>query len=168
MFLIMLIALQAAATQPHQSGTLSVCDVLTDDFTKLNGRRLSVRGLIGGTDEGIWLTGDCRSEIVAGGLRWSKHLWIEFGGQDKRAVRSWTAMLQKMRAAGADWTRDRIWATIIGPLETRGSMYDMVTQGPDGPRRAGFGHMGGAPAAMEVVEVRDVVVELRRDASEAR
>ena len=52
------------------SRTLSVCEVLADDPTKLNGQVVSVRGLLEKTQGGLRLRGECKSHLVTSGVTW--------------------------------------------------------------------------------------------------
>jgi len=139
--------------------TLSVCDVLAHDPTKLNGRLIKVKGLLGETDEGTWLIGECTTHLVTKGLSWGNDLSIHVDASDENTLRSWESMLAKLRRLHADPGKDRIWLTVVGRLETRASMDDEVVQMPYGLARAGFGHLGGSPAEINVVSVEDVGVE---------
>jgi hypothetical protein len=70
-------------------------------------------------------------------------------------------MLEKLNQLHADMGRDKIQVTIVGRIETRASMDDEVVQMPYGLRRAGFGHMGGSPAEINVISIDDVAIEPR-------
>ncbi len=156
--------LVATTTPARSAETFSVCDVLADDPTKLSGKVVSVRGLLGVTNEGIWLVGECKTHLVTKGLEWGNDLSVYVPAADDRAARSWEQMSNKLKRLHADLRRDRVWVTIIGRLETRQSMDDEVVQMPYGLRRAGFGHMGDSPAEINVVSIEDVSVERRRGA----
>jgi hypothetical protein len=62
------------AAAPHPSTALSVCDVLVNDPVKLNGKTISVRGHIGGSDEGTWLSAECPNHLVTKGVRWGSDI----------------------------------------------------------------------------------------------
>jgi hypothetical protein len=159
--LAIVIALQAASSErpARVPMTLSVCDVLADDPTKLNGKVIKVKGLLGGTDEGTWLTAECTTHLVTKGLAWGNDLSVYIDGSDQKTLRSWEKVGQKLKQLRANLGQDRIWVTIVGRLETRASMDDEVVQMPYGMARAGFGHMGGSPAEINVISVEDVRVE---------
>jgi hypothetical protein len=159
--LAIVIALQAASSERpvRVPMTLSVCDVLADDPTKLNGKVTKVKGLLGGTDEGTWLTAECTTHLVTKGLAWGNDLSVYIDGSDQKTLRSWEKVGQKLKQLRANLGQDRIWVTIVGRLETRASMDDEVVQMPYGMARAGFGHMGGTPAEINVISVEDVRVE---------
>ena len=53
--LLMLGQVVESREAPQVLATLSVCDLIANDPTKLNGKVIKVRGILGGTDEGIWL-----------------------------------------------------------------------------------------------------------------
>ena len=162
-FLAIFIAIQSVSRNgPTQSlTTVSVCDVLADDPTKLNGNVIRVRGLLSPTGEGTWLSGECKTHIVTKGLSWGNDLAMETDASDENAARSMERMRQKLKLLHPDYARDRVWVTIIGRLETRASMDDEVVQMPYGLHRAGFGHMSGSPAAINVMSIEEVTVERR-------
>lgn len=135
MLLAIFIVMQIAAAPSPPPKAVSVCELLARDATEMNGRIVSIRGLIGGTDEGTWLTGECKGHPGTGGVRWGNDLWVEIDTTGRVAMRSWNKMLGKMRAAHADWTQDRIWVTVVGRIETRASMSDEIALGPTGPRK---------------------------------
>jgi hypothetical protein len=157
----LLIAMQSVARgEPAKSlPTLSVCDVLADDPTRLSGKVIRVRGLLGGSDEGTWLSAECESHLVTKGLTWGSDLSVYVDVSDENIARSWERERKKLKGLHADWAHDKIWATIVGRLETRASMDDEVVQMPYGLARAGFGHLGGSPAEINVISVEDVTVE---------
>lgn len=160
MFLaIQILLMQAAVSAPTPlARTLSVCDVLADDPARLNGQVLSVRGTVVATEEGSWLTGTCKTHLVTKGLVWGNIIWIYVDQADQEAEHSWGTISTKARQHHADLRRDKIWVTIVGRLETRKSMKDAVYQMPYGPSKVGFGHMGAAPAEINVISVRYVVI----------
>jgi hypothetical protein len=160
MFLaIQILLMQAAANAATSSArTLSVCDVLADDPTRLNGQVLSVRGMVEATEEGSWLIGTCKTHLVTKGLTWANIIWIYVDHADEDAEHSWGTISTKASQLHADLRRDKIWVTIVGRLETRKSMEDAVYQMPYGPSKVGFGHLGAAPAEIDVISVRDVTI----------
>jgi len=151
-----ILAMQAAATVPPQ--TLSVCEVLAEDPARFNGATLSIKGRLQATQEGTWLTGDCKTHPVTKGLSWGNILWVYVDDSDEDVERSWRTISDKLTRLHADIQRDKILVTIVGRLETRRSMDDAVYQMPYGPTKVGFGHMGAAPAEINVLSVRDVTV----------
>ncbi len=159
----LLIGMQSAGrSEPAKSlPTLSVCDVLADDPTRLNGKVIRVRGLLGGSGEGTWLSAECKSHLVTKGLTWGSDLSVSVDASDENVARSWERMGQKLKLLRADWVHDRIRVTIFGRLRTRGSMEDEVVQMPYGLAHAGFGHMGGSAAEIIVISIEDVTVERR-------
>jgi len=161
MLLAILLAMQADThSEPPQSlATLGVCDVLAEDPTRLNGKVVKVRGFFSGTDEGNWLSGECKTHLVTKGLAWGSDLWVSVNFFDKNTLRSWEAMTEKLKQLHGNTRRDRVWVTIVGRLETRATMDDEVVQMPYGLARAGFGHVGGSPAQINVISVEDVRVE---------
>ena len=144
---------------PAHPKVLSVCDILADDPTKLNGSVIAVRGVLGGTDEGTWLTGECKTHLVTKGLEWANALSVYIPMADENVARSSERMRRKLKRMHADPSEDNVWVTIIGRLETRQSMDDEVVQMPYGLARAGFGHLSGAAAEINVLSFEDVAVE---------
>jgi hypothetical protein len=144
------------------SRVLTVCEVLADDPSKRNGQVVTVRGLYGGTDEGVWLSGECKTHLVTKGLSWGNDLSVYVDLSDERIARSWGRMFDTLRQLHADPRHDRIWVTFVGRIETKPSMDDEVVQMPYGLAKAGFGHMGDSPAEINVLGIKDVTVEGRQ------
>ena len=169
MFSFLVIALQlAAAARMAPSRVLSVCEVLADDPTRLNGKVVSVRGLLGGTDEGLWLSDECKSHLTTRGVTWGNAIWVPQGAEDEHAERSLLRFSKHLDSLHLQLGRDRIRVTIVGRIETRKSMDEALVQMPYGLGKFGFGHLSDAPAAIHVMSVRDVTVEGRsRDAGHA-
>ncbi len=162
-WLAILMVMQAGlpGRPPGSLAILSVCEVLAHDPTRLNGKVVRVKGFLGGTDEGIWLTEECQSHLVTKGLAWGNDLSVHVDLSDVDTSRAWGKMLEKLNQLHADMGRDKIQVTIVGRIETRASMDDEVVQMPYGLRRAGFGHMGGSPAEINVISIDDVAIEPR-------
>jgi hypothetical protein len=140
--------------------TMRVCELLGDDPTKLNGKTVKVRGLLTASDEGIWLLGECKTHLVTKGFIWANHLSVYVEVFNEATARSWDEMNLKLRRLHADASKDRIWVTLVGRIETRQSMDDEVIGTPPGPvRPIGFGHLNGAPAEINVISVEDVTLE---------
>jgi hypothetical protein len=144
---------------PPAAGLLSVCDVVAHDPTPLNGKLVLVRGRLAGGGEGFWLVDECKEHLVTRGLAWGSDIALSMDGAEL-AARSWGKMVARIKDLHADVNRDKVLVTILGRLETRGSLSDEVVQMPYGLRRAGFGHMGGSVAQIDVVSVEGVMVEL--------
>jgi hypothetical protein len=51
-----LISIQFVALAHAEPKTLSVCDVLAEDPTRLNSKVIAVNGLVGGSDEALGLS----------------------------------------------------------------------------------------------------------------
>jgi hypothetical protein len=159
--MLVLLVMQAAHRDkpPESLATLSVCEVIANDPTKLNGSVTKIRGLLATTDEGIWLIDECKTHLATKGLTWGNTLWVYVDPSDEEVLRSWGKMGAKITELHADTQRDRIWVTVIGRLVTRGSMDDEVVQRPYGLAKVGFGHLGGSPAEINIISVEDVTVE---------
>jgi hypothetical protein len=156
---LLVVALAGIGAASRSPSIKTVCDVLANDPTALNGALITVRGEYEFSDEGTWLVGECDSHLVTRGLEWPNTISISMNPSDDNASRSWGRMVQKLRRLHADPSRDRILLTIIGKLLTRASMNDEIVQMPYGLMRAGFGHLGTAPAEIDVVSVSNIRVE---------
>ena len=146
--------------QPRQPNvTMSVCDVLANDPTILNGKVIKVRGRYVSTDEGKWILGECKTHLETKGLVWSNSLSVDVDQSEKEYLRSWSRLGRKLRQLRFDSVRDTFVVTFVGRLTTRATMEDQVVQRPYGLAKAGFGHLGGSPAEIVVMSFEDVVVE---------
>jgi len=158
--LILILLPIKSAGQPRQPGvTMSVCDVLANDPTILNGKLIKVRGRYASTDEGIWLFGECKTHLETKGLVWSNSLAVDVDQSEKEYLRSWSRLGQKLRQLRFDPVRDTFVVTFVGRLTTRAAMEDQVVQRPYGLAKAGFGHLGGSPAEIVVMSFENVAVE---------
>jgi hypothetical protein len=86
---------------------LSVCDLLLDDPTTLNGRVLSIRGVLGGTDEGIWLWSDCKTHLVTDGIEWPNAVSVYFAESEDGSKRPFAKLDEALKGAseahGEEW-----------------------------------------------------------------
>ena len=157
----LLIALQTPLARDAEGPrkTLSVCEILADDPTKLNGAVVTVRGYLSATDHGTWLNADCKKHLVTKGLAWPDQLSVYVDASSDRIARSWEQVSHQSSRLGAVPGRDRIWLTITGKLETRESMDNEVVQMPYGLARAGFGQTGESPAEIRVISAQDIRIE---------
>jgi hypothetical protein len=157
---LLLIAMQSDKAGPSVTPkVLSICEILAGDPTRLNGKILTVRGVLAGTDEGSWLVEDCNTHLVTKGLTWANSFSIYADLSDAHIAASWQRMLERVRRLRVNAERDSVWITVVGRLETRASMDDEVVQMPYGLSKAGFGHIGEAPAEINVISVKNVVLE---------
>ena len=156
--LIFLMAMEQGKPLRQPTATLSVCDVLASDPTRLNGKVIRVRGLLAATDEGTWLIDKCKTHLVTKGLEWGNSLSIYVDASDEAIYRSWAKIGEKLKRLHVQQGRDDVWITVTGQLETRASMDDEVVQMPFGLAKLGFGHMGGSPAEINVISVDDVTI----------
>jgi hypothetical protein len=140
---------------------LGVCEVLVPDPTRLNGRRLAVRGRLVGSDEGVWLTEECATHLVTKGLIWGNAIAISLNESDGNAMRSWQQLQKRLKRRNRSDRDADVWVTLIGRLSTRATMADAVVEMPYGLTKAGFGHLGASAAEIEVVSVRNVETEPR-------
>ena len=163
--LMFLVATLASCLGDQDAGspplTLSVCGVLATDPTRLNGQILTVRGSLSGTDEGIWLSGQCETHLVTKGLVWGNDLAVLVETSDE-TQRSWDKMRRTLDQLRVKFERDEVEVTFVGKLVTRNSMDEEVIQRPYGLVKAGFGHMGASPAEIDVISVVNVNVKRRR------
>jgi len=137
----------------------TVCEVLKDDPVRLNGSVISVRGILSISDEGAWLFGDCEKHLVTRGVTWSNVLWLETDETDAQAVRSVKNMWKRIRTLHADPRNDSVYVTLVGRLETEASMNAAIVPRMDGTlARAGFGHLGAAPAQIVIQKATDITV----------
>jgi hypothetical protein len=155
----LIVAMQAAAATPRPLKAVSVCDILAEDPARFNGKIVSIRGRLEATQEGTWLTGDCKTHLITKGLTWGNLLWVYVDDSDEDIERSWRTITDTLSHLHADTQRDKILVTINGRLETRKSMDDAVYQMPYGLSKVGFGHMGAAPGEIDVISVQDVTIE---------
>jgi hypothetical protein len=88
---VVLVALQAETRgePPQPLKSLSVCEVIADDPTNLNGQVLKVRGMLGSTDEGMWLMEECETHLTTKGLTWGNSLSVYVDLSDQIIARSW-------------------------------------------------------------------------------
>jgi len=138
--------------------TLTVCDVLAGDPSGLNGKVISVRGILIATEEGTWLSGECKTHLVTKGLSWGNILWVYVDSSDEAVVRSWRGMFETLKHLHGDLHKDKVLVTIEGQIETRKSMDEAVYEMPYGWTKVGFGHQGVAPAEINVLSIKDVKV----------
>ena len=88
-FLIFLMAMQGAGGDKLQPlTTLTVCDVLASDPTRLNGKVIKVRGILAETDEGIWIIDKCKKHLATKGLEWRDALSVYVDSSDEGISRS--------------------------------------------------------------------------------
>lgn len=145
-----------------QSPLLTICDLLHDDPTKLNGKVIKLRGLLAITEEETSLMDECEAHLVTKGLSWGNTVSVSVDASDKDSLRSWEKIGEKLRVLRADLEHDKVWVTVIGRIETRASMDDEVVRRPYGFAKAGFGHLGEAPAEIKMISVESVEVERPR------
>ena len=158
--IVLAVQAEARSEPPKSFKTLSVCEVIANDPTKLNGQVVKIRGMLGSTDEGMWLLEEYETHLVTKGVTWGNSLSVYVDLSDKTIARSWEKMGAKLTTLHADTRGNRVWVTVIGRIETRASMDDEVLSGPYGlAKAAGFGHLGGSPAEINVLSVQDTSVE---------
>ena len=144
--------------------TLPICDVLKDP-SRYNGKQIAVRGYESGSDEGVYLKGDCAVALETDGIKWPNLIWLVYPGSsfalhtvdftlDKRSLDTAAAKVKAYKGPV------RVWLTYVGLLETREPFSLQVYRDKAGVKRpAGFGNGAAAPAQFVIKTVQDVVVE---------
>src|SRR5579884_1296257 len=89
------------------AGVLSVCEVLNKDPTSLNGRVLSIRGVLGVTDEGTWLWGDCKTHLVIEGVEWANAISVYLDASDDSSKQSFAKLDAAIKEANL--VRGSVW-----------------------------------------------------------
>ena len=94
MLILILFALRAQIATPaaEPSGVVSVCEMVANDPTKLNGKVVAVRGMLVTTEEGDWLgSKGCDRHLVTKGLSWPSILEVQLDDSNS-ARQSWKRM----------------------------------------------------------------------------
>lgn len=138
------------AAMPEDGLALTVCEVLSD-LDRYEGKSIIVVGRFSWTDEGSWLSEDCKLEIVRGGrefsdpqisIAWDRRLLEQKVAQLKR-----TTKLRKYRPS----KYNEKWVAVFGRLESRlPRQMQPATPLPNGwsATTNGFGHLSGSPAQL--------------------
>ena len=157
--ILLLLPIKSVGQPPQPSVTMSICDVLANDPTRLNGKLIKVRGRYSSTDEGKWLFGECKTHLETKGLVWSNSLAVDVDQSEKEYLRFWARLMEKLRQLRFDPVGDTFVVTFVGRLTTRATMEDEVVQRSYGLAKAGFGHLGESPAEIFAKSFEIVVVE---------
>jgi hypothetical protein len=165
--LVVVFTLPISAAQETDPETISVCDALRNP-PLYDGKMVAIRGYLISTDEGGWLSDECKEHLTTtSGLEWPNTIWV--GGPRSDAVHKLDfepneRARQEVRAKiakeikGLDNYRIRI--TYVGLFETRRNLRSAVyTDKSGGLHLAGFGHLGSAPAQLFIKTAKDAVVE---------
>jgi hypothetical protein len=143
-----------------------VCDVLSD-LAKFNGKIISIRGVVEGSNEGTWIIATrCAVRLVTDGYLWRTAIAIELPSTlflrddvdfqlDRAAIEWLDHKVKQMQYKG---TTDTLWLTYIGLFETKKKLE--VGVDPSGKRWPdGFGHLNTAPGRLLIKTVSDTFVE---------
>lgn len=151
-----------------QSTVVSVCDALSKR-TEFNGKTISVRGEVAGSEEGAWLVARaCSYKLVENGIEWRLIISLEYpessthesSGRIASKV-DWEAMRKadaKIREMKPDREKDLVTATYVGTFRTYGDLGKRTDPSGRNPVRFGFGHLGAAPAELIIQTIKDVEV----------
>jgi hypothetical protein len=132
-----------------QSRVVSVCDALSKR-TEFNGKTISVRGVVAGSEEGAWLVArDCSYKLVEKGIEWRLIISLEYpessthesGGRIASKV-DWEAMRKadaKIREMKPDREKDLVMATYVGTFRTYGDLGKRADPSGRNPMRFGLG-----------------------------
>lgn len=154
---------------------VTVCEVL-QNLAGYDGKVVAVVGRYSSRATGRWLGEQkCADKLVIGGQEWPNALWLAYDpngapqppavlevdavslAKKLRTVKQGTS-LTKIRFGSSDYDN---WAVVYGRVETR---KDLVTDGPSGPRKNGFGFGESSPARL-VCHGEAVVIFLNEDAT---
>jgi hypothetical protein len=154
------------AQRPDNSRLLTVCELLTSP-DKYNGKMVTVRAIVKGTDEGAWLSDlKCPATFRTGSLSWPWAIALasrtqamkppdfSFDEQADQQIR------QKLLQMNQNNRPIRIWLTYIGRFETHTDLAHAVVRDSNGVvQPAGFGHLNWAPAQLVVKTEKDLDVQ---------
>ena len=156
----------AQGVQPEAPKIVTVCDILSKPL-QFNGRMVTIRSRVEGTDEGGWLTGnDCPGALVTDQHTWPSEIalvaWaglhhppVDFGF-DADSERRANARYKELRTRAPD--RCIVW-TYTGLFETRTNWSESIAVYADGTSKLiGFGHGGEAPGQLIIKSVDDVSI----------
>ena len=145
---------------------LSVCELIAHR-NEFNGKMVGVRGAVEGTDEGAWLRSpqNCKYKLVTRGITWPNVISLEYPNNESTDPADrvdfevdWKAINTVGIAIPNGFNRktDQIVKTYIGLFQTYSDLDSRVSSDKGDALKAGFGHLGGAPARILVKTVKDV------------
>ena len=162
-------AQQRKVIKGNRAQVVSVCDVVMNRL-KYDGQLINVRGVVLGTEEGMWIAapGKCTPGLTTFGYSWPDIIWVAPPDSPGRLhdvdfqldLRNLEQIDQQIRAMNVDPSKDRVWLTVSGLFETR--VYEptgVSTSGRGNQGASGFGHMNSAPGQLLVKGEEDPVVE---------
>jgi hypothetical protein len=153
-------ALRAASDEVP---VLTVCEVLSD-LDRYEGKSIIVVGRFGWTDEGSWLSEDCKLKVVRGGLEFTypqistAYVVSEFASPpelpkgftwDKRLLKQKVAQLKRttrLHRHSPSKYNDK-WVAMFGRLETSLPREVRLANGLSATT-SGFGHQSASPAQL--------------------
>ena len=130
----------------------TVCDVL-ERRESFNGKTLIVIGRWSSTDEGFWLTDDCRAKIKTGGYTWKNLIWLDYDPSAPTGLsngfkphkKSVLAKVSQMKARMEGNPGKIEWGVVYGQM-VAGELTTVVSLDGRSTFPNGFGHLNGAPA----------------------
>jgi hypothetical protein len=157
---------QIKAPVELQIPVLTACEILSQRMD-YNGKLVSIRARIHGTDEGVWLDGrDCPGLITSDEYVWPSMISTQTSDADFTSSFEGMRKLRPklMRLGRRAPERCIIW-TYTGVFETR-STYEKVSYPNGSSTYIGFGHLGAAPAQLLLKTVDDVNIYRSENANE--
>jgi hypothetical protein len=144
---------------------LSVCELLIHR-NEFNGKMVSVRGAIEGTNEGAWLRSSqsCKYKLVTRGITWPNVISLEYPNNESPNPEDhanfdvdWNAINTVGVAIPNGFNRktDQIVKTYVGLFQTYPDLDRRLSSDKGDALKSGFGHLGGAPARILVKTVKD-------------
>lgn len=145
---------------------VSVCEVLSKPLA-FDGRIVTISGVEEGTDEGLWLAGDCPTHWVTEGQAWPSVIALTMPNVPaplrihsvdfKFDIESERRLKLKLESLLAAAPKKCIAFTYTGLFETREDWSRARLTYPDGTSKlAGFGHLGEAPGQLLLKSADDV------------
>jgi len=139
---------------------------------EFDGKMVAVRGAVEGTDEGAWLRSsqNCKYKLVTRGITWPNVISLEYPNNESTNPADhvdfdvdWEAIYTVGVAVPKGFNRkiDQIVKTYVGLFQTYPDLDSRVSSDKGDALKAGFGHLGGAPARILVKTVRDVAAVRR-------
>jgi len=148
----------------------TVCEVLCSPL-KFNGQLISIRGALGGTDEGSWLEGECEQPLITDGFRWPSMIALTRPTDESRLHdvdfsldrTSYAQVHAAIRKLKIDWQHQTVVLTYTGLLETRDGLgFPTITDALGRHRKLGFSYENAAPAQLLIKSVRGPIVVVPR------
>ena len=158
------------ALPSYGQAPLSVCDLIVRR-TELDGRMVTVRGIVGGGGHGTFLRAQrsCAYELITRGVAWPNVVALTYPDNRSKIPADhanfkvdWGAIRRADNEAvrgGYDPKTNHEVATFIGLSITFSDLENRVTPGMPGALRLGFGpDLLGAPTQLLIKSINDVVI----------